>query len=99
MATKQSKKRDEENEMSDEEMMEEVIDEYKIARKIGMKLFGTVTLTQARELYGLMDDDVEEEEFEDELRECQEQLIGMDAGPVSFDDVVGLYVDVYLGDE
>lgn len=101
MATNKSKRNDE-DEMDDSEMMEEVIDGYKAARKIGNKLFGSVTLTQARELYGLMDEDPDEdvlEAFEDELRECQAELIGMDAGTVTFDDVVGLYVDVFLGDE
>ncbi len=103
MATKQSNKREEEeeDEMDDSEMMAEVIDGYKAAKKIGNKLFGTVTLSQARELYGFLDDDFDEETletFEDDLRSCQEELINMNAGSVLFDDVVGLYVDVFLGD-
>lgn len=94
-------KKHDEDEMDDAEIMDEILDGYKAAKKIGDKLFGSVTLTQARELYGLMDDDPDEdtfEEFEDELRECQASLIASNLGTVTFDDVVGLYVDTFLGD-
>lgn len=95
-------KKHDEDEMDDAEIMEGVLEGYKAAMKIGKKLFGTVTLAQARELYGFLDDDFDEETletFEEDLRMCQEELIGLGAGTVTFDDVVGLYVDTFIGDE
>ncbi len=102
MATKQSNKREEEeDEMDSSEMLESVLEGYKAAHKIGTKLFGVVSLSQVRELYGFLDDDFDEETletFEDDLRSCQEELINLNAGSVLFDDVVGLYVDAFIGD-
>ncbi len=100
MATNKSKRNDE-DEMDDSEMREEVIDGYKAARNIGNKLFGTGTLTLAQiqhlaGLAGLPDDDLDEEmleEFEDALRECQADLINLDAGTVTFDEVVRMFID------